>query len=72
VYGGGPRRCWPACWAPAVGEREEATDLASLKCATVGDRSAIGAGSVVRQNVPSDAIAAGNPCTVLRLLGQRQ
>jgi maltose O-acetyltransferase len=33
---------------------------------TIGDRSIIGAGSVVTKNIPSDVIAAGNPCRVIR------
>lgn len=33
---------------------------------TVGDNSIIGAGSVVTRNIPSDVIAVGNPCRVLR------
>lgn len=33
---------------------------------TIGDRSVIGAGSVVTKNIPSDVIAAGNPCKVIR------
>jgi len=33
---------------------------------TIGERSVIGACSVVTEDVPSDVIAAGNPCRVLR------
>ena len=33
---------------------------------TSGERSVIGACSVVTENVPSDVFAAGNPCRVLR------
>lgn len=33
---------------------------------TIGDRSVIGAGSVVTKNIPADVIAAGNPCRVIR------
>jgi acetyltransferase-like isoleucine patch superfamily enzyme len=33
---------------------------------TIGDNVAIGANSVVTKNIPSDSIAAGNPCRVLR------
>ncbi len=33
---------------------------------TIGDRSIIGAGSVVTKDVPSDVFAAGNPCKVIR------
>lgn len=35
---------------------------------TIGDRSVIGAGSVVTRNIPADVVAAGNPCRVLRPL----
>ncbi|MHC1732658.1 MAG: sugar O-acetyltransferase [Bacteroidales bacterium] len=37
---------------------------------TIGDRSVIGAGSVVAKDVPPDVFAAGNPCKVIRSLGQ--
>jgi maltose O-acetyltransferase len=33
---------------------------------TIGDRTVIGAGSVVTRDIPSGVIAAGNPCRVLR------
>jgi maltose O-acetyltransferase len=32
----------------------------------IGDRSVIGAGSVVTRDIPPDVLAAGNPCRVLR------
>jgi len=35
---------------------------------TIGDRSVIGAGSVVTKDIPPDVIAAGNPCKVIRSL----
>jgi maltose O-acetyltransferase len=35
---------------------------------SIGDRSVIGAGSVVTRNIPSDVFAAGNPCRVIRKL----
>lgn len=34
----------------------------------IGDRSVIGAGSVVTRNIPADVFAAGNPCKVIRQL----
>ena len=37
-----------------------------LKGVTIGARSVIGAGSVVTRSIPSDCIAAGNPCKVIR------
>lgn len=33
---------------------------------TIGDNTIIGAGSVVTKDIPSDVIAVGNPCRVLR------
>ena len=33
---------------------------------TIGDNTVIGAGSVVTKDIPSDVIAAGNPCKVIR------
>ena len=38
---------------------------------TIGDRSVIGAGSVVTRNIPADVFAAGNPCKVIRHLGPK-
>ena len=35
---------------------------------SVGDRSTIGAGSVVTKDIPADMFAAGNPCRVIRSL----
>jgi maltose O-acetyltransferase len=37
---------------------------------TIGDRSVIGAGSVVTKSIPSDVFAAGNPCKVIRPVGE--
>ncbi|MCE7070767.1 sugar O-acetyltransferase [Dyadobacter sp. CY327] len=35
---------------------------------TIGDRTIIGAGSVVTKDIPADVFAAGNPCRVIRSL----
>ncbi len=35
---------------------------------SIGDRSVIGAGSVVVRDIPPDVFAAGNPCKVIRKL----
>ena len=35
---------------------------------SIGERSVIGAGSVVTRNVPAGVLAAGNPCKVIRSL----
>jgi maltose O-acetyltransferase len=37
----------------------------------IGERSVVGAGSVVIGDLPSDVFAAGNPCRVLRSLEER-
>ena len=39
---------------------------------TIGDRSVIGAGSVVTKDIPADMFAAGNPCKVIRPINQDQ
>lgn len=36
---------------------------------TIGDNSVVGAGSVVTKNIPSNVVAVGNPCRVLREIG---
>ena len=35
---------------------------------TIGSNTTIGAGSVVTKNIPSNVVAAGNPCKVIRQL----
>lgn len=35
---------------------------------TIGDRSVIGAGSVVTRDIPEGVVAAGNPCRIIRTL----
>lgn len=36
---------------------------------TIGDNAVIGAGSVVTKDIPSNVVAVGNPCRVLREVG---
>ncbi len=38
---------------------------------TIGDRCIIGAGSVVVKDIPSDSMAVGNPCRVIRKLHKK-
>ena len=37
---------------------------------TIGDNTVIGAGSVVTKDIPSNVVAVGNPCRVLREIGE--
>ncbi len=38
---------------------------------TIGDNSVIGAGSVVTRDIPPGVVAVGNPCHVVREIGER-
>ncbi|WBA80979.1 sugar O-acetyltransferase [Endozoicomonas sp. GU-1] len=38
---------------------------------TIGENSVIGAGSVVTKDIPANVVAVGNPCRVLREIGQK-
>ena len=38
---------------------------------TIGDDVVIGAGSVVTKDIPSHSVAVGNPCRVIREIGER-
>ena len=38
---------------------------------TIGDGCVIGAGSVVTKDIPAGVVAVGNPCKVLREVGER-
>lgn len=38
---------------------------------TIGDDTVIGAGSVVTRDIPAGVVAVGNPCRVLRPIGER-
>lgn len=38
---------------------------------TVGDNTVIGAGSVVTKDLPDNVVAVGNPCRVLRPIGEK-
>lgn len=37
---------------------------------TIGDRTVIGAGSVVTKDIPADVFAAGNPCKIIKQIDQ--
>ena len=38
---------------------------------TIGDNSVIGAGSIVTKDIPSNVVAVGNPCKVMREIGEK-
>jgi galactoside O-acetyltransferase len=38
---------------------------------TIGDNVVVGAGSIVTRDLPDNVVAVGNPCKVLREIGQR-
>lgn len=38
---------------------------------TIGDNTVIGAGSVVTRDIPANVVAVGNPCRVMREIGER-
>ena len=42
----------------------------ALPGVTIGENSVIGAGSIVTKDIPANAVAVGNPCRVLREVGQ--
>jgi acetyltransferase-like isoleucine patch superfamily enzyme len=42
-----------------------------LKGVKIGARTIIGAGSVVTTDIPSDCIAAGNPCRIIKKIGTK-
>ena len=58
-----PVRIGRNCWLGA--------GVVVLPGVTIGDNAAIGAGSVVTKDIPSNVVAVGNPCRVLRAIGQK-
>lgn len=58
-----PVRIGKNCWL--------GTGVIVLPGVTIGDNSVIGAGSVVTKDIPANVIAVGNPCRVLRPIGER-
>lgn len=47
------------------------TNVSVLPGVTIGDNCVIGAGSVVNRDIPSNVIAAGNPCEVIRKITEK-
>lgn len=46
------------------------TGVKILKGVHIGDNSIIGAGSIVTKDIPSNVVAAGNPCKVIKSIDQ--
>lgn len=51
------------CWLGAA--------VIVLPGVTIGDNTVVGAGSIVTKDMPANVVAAGNPCRVLRPIGER-
>ena len=58
-----PIRIGRNCWLGA--------GVIVLPGVTIGDNTVVGAGSVVTRDLPADVVAVGNPCRVLRPIGER-
>ena len=61
------RAKWEMCRPVRIGERcWIGGDVTICPGVTIGDRTVIGAGSVVTKDIPSDCVAYGNPCRVAK------
>lgn len=58
-----PIRIGKNCWLGA--------GVIVLPGVTIGDNTVVGADSVVTKDLPSDVVAVGNPCKVLRKIGEK-
>ena len=58
-----PVRIGENCWIGA--------GVVVLPGVTIGDNVVVGAGSIVTRDLPSNVVAVGNPCHVLREVGER-
>ena len=62
-----PRAKYEMCRPVRIGERcWIGGDVTICPGVTIGDRTVIGAGSVVTKDIPSDCVAYGNPCRVAK------
>ncbi|HEX3151016.1 MAG TPA: sugar O-acetyltransferase [Gemmataceae bacterium] len=64
------RRTWKEFAKPVTIGSDVWIGGAAVICpgVSIGDRTVIGAGSVVARDVPAGVVAAGNPCRVIRVL----
>ena len=58
-----PVRIGKNCWLGA--------GVIVLPGVTIGDNTVIGAGSIVTKDIPANVVAVGNPCRVLRPIGEK-
>lgn len=58
-----PVRIGKNCWLGA--------GVIVLPGVTIGDNVVVGAGSVVTKDLPDNVVAAGNPCKIMREIGER-
>ena len=58
-----PVKIGRCCWLGA--------GVVVLPGVTIGDNTVVGAGSVVTKDLPANMVAVGNPCRVLRPIGER-
>ena len=58
-----PIKIGRCCWLGA--------GVVVLPGVTIGDNTVVGAGSVVTKDLPANVVAVGNPCRVLRPIGER-
>ena len=58
-----PVRIGKNCWLGA--------GVIVLPGVTIGDNTVVGAGSVVTKDLPANVVAVGNPCRVLRPIGEK-
>ena len=58
-----PVRIGKNCWLGA--------GVIVMRGVTIGDNVVVGAGSVVTRDLPDNVVAVGNPCRVLRPVGQK-
>ena len=57
-----PVRIGKNCWLGA--------GVVVMPGVTIGDNVVVGAGSIVTKDIPSNVVAVGNPCRVLREVGE--
>ena len=62
---------WEMCRPVRIGERcWIGGDATICPGVTIGDRTVVGAGSVVVRDIPSDCVAVGNPCRVIKKVNE--